>query len=111
MKKQYCWRCKKDVIMLDEVEFEKFNKVYMIGIRAIKRYREETKYGLKEALDQGFMQPAVEKFEEIIGEKVDYSVEHLRKHRLSIYGAPCRICGKPLRTPKARFCAACGEKV
>jgi hypothetical protein len=30
-------------------------------------------------------------------------------HRSSIYGPPCRSCGKPLRTPKARFCAACGE--
>jgi hypothetical protein len=29
-------------------------------------------------------------------------------HVLSIYGPPCRACSKPLRTPKAAFCAACG---
>ena len=29
-------------------------------------------------------------------------------HRISLYGPACSMCGKPLRTPAARFCAACG---
>jgi hypothetical protein len=29
-------------------------------------------------------------------------------HRIAEYGPPCGACGKPLRTPKARLCAACG---
>jgi uncharacterized OB-fold protein len=29
-------------------------------------------------------------------------------HVVSLYGPSCRACGKPLRTPRARFCAACG---
>jgi hypothetical protein len=29
-------------------------------------------------------------------------------HRLSLYGPVCNSCGKPLRSPTARFCAACG---
>lgn len=29
-------------------------------------------------------------------------------HRVSLYGPPCQQCGRPLRTPEARFCAACG---
>lgn len=29
-------------------------------------------------------------------------------HEVAQYGPPCPQCRKPLRTPQARFCAACG---
>ena len=32
-------------------------------------------------------------------------------HVTGLYGAPCSSCGKPLRTPRARMCAACGAPV
>jgi hypothetical protein len=29
-------------------------------------------------------------------------------HVITQHGRPCPNCGKPLRTPRARWCAACG---
>ncbi|AXX99693.1 hypothetical protein BAR1_04680 [Profundibacter amoris] len=31
-------------------------------------------------------------------------------HIASQYGPPCAACNKPLRTPRATFCAACGAQ-
>lgn len=48
-------------------------------------------------------------YESVTGEKetVPNAVMH---HRIAQYGPLCEQCGKPYRTPKASFCAACGNK-
>jgi hypothetical protein len=52
--------------------------------------------------------PMLEKYREITGfDETNYLA--IFNHRISIYGDPCKSCGKPLRTPVAAFCAACGH--
>jgi hypothetical protein len=52
--------------------------------------------------------PVLREYERVTGfrETNPNAVYH---HRLSLYGSPCSNCGKPLRTQRARYCAACGE--
>jgi hypothetical protein len=38
-------------------------------------------------------------------------VEHVRADALRPPGPPCARCGTPLRTPRAKLCAACGFRV
>jgi hypothetical protein len=84
----YCWRCKMDIPMLDESEWE-----YV-------RPREP-------ADDQeAFRREALERYFELTGFR-ETNIAALFHHRLALYGPPCQTCGKPLRTPRARWCAVC----
>jgi len=53
-------------------------------------------------------QPLLKFYEEVTGfeETEPNAIMH---HRIAQYGPPCENCGKPYRTPKASFCAACGN--
>lgn len=100
----YCWRCKIDVPMLTEDEWQ---IVRPIGyIEQIKRYREETGCTLAEARERGLGYQTLAAYERVTGYK-ETDPNAILHHRLSMYGPPCHACGKPLRTPIARYCAVC----
>ncbi|TLP64425.1 hypothetical protein FEE96_11640 [Parasedimentitalea maritima] len=90
----YCWRCEMVVPMLTDQEWGHLQL-------EVDNMRLSRQQGLL-ALCKGY--------ERLTGfqESNPSAVFH---HVASQYGPPCATCGKPLRTGKASFCAACGESV
>jgi hypothetical protein len=82
----YCWRCKMEIPMLDDAEAMYIFEPPESERRILDRYFEVT----------GFNEPN------------QAAVYH---HVIAQYGPPCSNCGRPLRTPRARWCAACGASV
>lgn len=99
MKIVWCWRCQMEIPMLDEEEYAIAHKL------ALESF-ERRKSGLTRA--EGF-KPLLDYYKNLTGfdETEPNAILH---HRILLYGPPCDQCGKPYRTPRASFCAACGNK-
>jgi hypothetical protein len=95
------------VPMLEEHEWESIQELAN-PIEAIKKYRKKENASLV-ASKQAVEDIICKRYEEMTGfrETNFLAVMH---HRLSDYGPICENCGKPFRTPRAKFCAACGWK-
>lgn len=99
MKIQWCWRCRMEVPMLENEEARKAYQLYGVGMKNLSGGIER-EVRFKEILDY---------YKEVTGwdETEPNAIMH---HFVDIYGPPCENCSKPYRTPKANFCAACGNK-
>ena len=106
MRVLWCWRCKAEVPMLDEGEFASVRGLYAEAIRATKAFRQAEGTFLSETPADDFFRPVRERYEELTGVR-GCDQNAIAHHRLALYGEPCRVCGKPLRTPKAKLCGAC----
>jgi hypothetical protein len=102
----WCWRCKTEMPMLDEVEYLEVFRLYCEAGAATKEFRE--KWGLPlEGMDQKIrFKPLLDRYGQMTGvsETNPNAVMH---HRLSLYGPPCNRCGKPLRSSNAKLCGSC----
>ncbi len=96
--------------MLDEAEFAGVQDAHTQGCQAIKDYREQHGATLRETPIASLHHPVREAYERLTG-TTGVDADHILKHRLALYGPPCSVCGKPLRTPQADLCAACGASV
>ena len=105
----YCWRCDAVIPMLTEDEWRIMEPALNRGIANIQAYRARHGASLNEAMHQGFGEHALRLYRELTG-YAETNADAIWHHRVSIYGPPCQTCGKPLRTPRASFCAACGER-
>ena len=96
--------------MLEEREWPELQKALSEGIKNVQRERQEQSKTLDELgpIASRFRN-ALEVYERITGFK-ETNPNALWHHRVSLYGPPCETCGKPLRTPLAKLCAACGTR-
>ena len=75
--------------MLDELEYQQITSL-RVGGRTLK---------------DGLL-PVIAEYERVTGYK-ETNPHAIYHHRLSLYGDPCRSCGRPLRTPRAKLCGSC----
>lgn len=101
------------VPMLNEDEWLEMSAALTKGLRNIKARRAATGESVAEATTDEQLQmqyaEALSLYKQLTGfhETTPLAVWH---HRASLYGPPCATCGKPLRTPLAKLCAACGAR-
>jgi hypothetical protein len=74
----------------------------------VMRYVKEHGCSLAEA-QRAVGSEALAMYEKLTGFE-ESNVNALYHHRLSMYGPPCHVCGKPLRAPLARYCAMCSAE-
>lgn len=86
----YCWRCGIEMPMLDENEWARMQPHLHAALN-----------------DPVALDAALDLYEEMTGLR-ETNISAIFHHRIADHGPPCTTCGKPLRTPRASFCAACG---
>ena len=95
--------------MLDEEEYDRVWRACGHCIEGIKEARKAFGPPLEKVGIDARFKPVRDLYEELTGW---HGMHHnaIMHHRLSLYGPSCTSCGKPLRTPRASFCAACGAR-
>ena len=94
------------VPLLTDEEFEPIGEALRNRIRQIQEYREKHNCPIGEARAHS-ADEAMDFYEDLTGVRLDHP-DQLYKVRLSDFGLPCPRCGKPFRTPQAKYCAECG---
>jgi hypothetical protein len=98
-----------DIPMLEDHEWDIVAPHLSNAIEQLKQYRLAHGVALSEAGVNGNGQEALRLYEKLTGFR-ESNVNAIWHHRVTLYGPRCAVCGKPLRTPSASFCAACGAK-
>jgi hypothetical protein len=110
MKVLWCWRCQQEMPMLEEEEYAETLRLYNECATGTKEFRERWWVPLESVGVRERFLPVRKWYEELTG-VADCDEGEILRHCLARFGAACRVCGKPLRTPRARLCAECGARV
>ena len=76
------------------------------GMRATKSFREEHGLPLDNLNLADRFQPALDAYERITGFR-ETNATALHHHRISLFGPPCTVCGRVLRTAATTKCFEC----
>ena len=108
MKTIWCWRCRKEIPML---EADEARAVFVNDMNAMPDIgdAEEGRSGPAQSPKHLWHQRMLDRYNILTG-FCETNINTAWHHRLSLYGPPCTKCGKPYRTPQASFCAGCGHK-
>jgi hypothetical protein len=93
--------------MLDELEFARVANLLHEGLHATMEFRKAHGLPLQGLDVTTRFAPALAEYRRITGYE-ETNAKALYHHRIALFGPPCTSCGKPLRTPVARHCGACG---
>lgn len=110
MRTAWCWKCHRDVPMLEEAEYQ--------FIRAIdQEFEPKYKQAFASSLPGQQKKSELDEIKSAWNAKVSAAYfavtgEEPRScsvwsHCLPNLGPICAACGKPLRTPQSKMCAAC----
>lgn len=94
--------------MLDEQEYAEAFRLYGECMTGAKEFRLRSDVPLADSNPRQRFAPLRAWHERLSGFP-DCHENAIMHHRLADFGEPCRACGKPLRTPRAKRCAACGS--
>ncbi|SEF46166.1 hypothetical protein SAMN05421819_0091 [Bryocella elongata] len=106
MQSLWCWRCRRDMPMLDEEEYAEIASLHRVGMNSVKQLRRDRDIPLDAVPITERFSAMLQRYEDITGFR-ETNPNAVLHHRLSLYGPPCHHCGKPLRTPKAKLCGSC----
>jgi hypothetical protein len=109
-KMHFCWRCKEDRPFFDEREWSQIEPIAKQRVHAIKAHRAKHRSTLSEAVHAVDSRAEFGHFPLLAGHP-NANPTDLWHHRLAKHGPPCNVCGKLLRTPRARRCVECGAAV
>jgi hypothetical protein len=96
-----------EVPMLEEDEWQEVLPALREGIMQIKKYRQAHESSSVADAQRHVYGGALQRYFELTGFR-ETNANARWHHRLSLFGPPCRVCGKSLRTPRAQLCAECG---
>jgi len=109
---RYSYRLKRKVWMLDDADYAPIGAAVDNYVNARKEVRRngETRLGVAAEREDvaAIGQYALGLYEDKTGLVLAHPFD-LRAVRAALYGPDCQFCSKPLRTPQAKLCAACGE--